>query len=475
MDGIASNVSAFSAATKAITLTNFALPTQVGDYYVLLYIKGYSPAARQMVGYATFSVADPNPSPLWPSATAIPPYGSRRLNSLNNGIEYTVAVAQDVTKFRNASNRALVIPANTWLTTDLLSETYNHGTYVTNTMSNERRVSYANAKNRVYVAPGVYGALGACAAWRTADGAAHTPAYEAWIKATFDASMFKHATRGGQWTTNDSIADMQLMHCSGNYTQYPNTAYWLAYPLLRPFTVANGTPVTSGGMNMPYTFFEKGGTSMSNLTSSQFYNTNSTWWYRWGYTSQQSPKRIGLSREIPIFHNYTLRQGGSGALPGEWFENLTTNGSRAYSLFGRQAIYTDSSATSTAGSLQQSLINIGEQFVELRGWTDNTFTGQGTLLARVDSQVWLGIHSQELVGSNCGAFVTTSLGMMAGESYLTWFPITATGAWSHYQLAMVGVGTADTVVVNPASGWGSMSVNRATSNLGTALFAILGA
>jgi hypothetical protein len=477
MDGTASNVSAFSAATKAITLTNFALPTQVGDYYVLLYIKGYSPAARKMVGYATFSVADPNPSPLWPSATAIPPYGSRLLNSLHSGIEYTVSVAQNVTKFRNASNRALVIPADTWLTTDLLSEKYNHGTYVINTMSNERRVFYENANNRVYVAPGVYGALGACAAWRTADGTAHTPAYEAWIKATFDASMFKHATRGGQWTTNDSIADMQLMHCSGNYTQYPNTAYWLAYPLLRPFTVANGTPVTSGGMNMPYTFFEKGGTSMSNLTSSQFSNTNSTWWYRWGYTSQQSPKRIGLSREIPIFHNYTLRHAMQGgiALPGEWFENITMNGSRAYSLFGRQAIYTDSGATSTAGSLQQSLINIGEQFVELRGWTDNTFTGQGTLLARVDSQVWLGMHSQELVGSNCGAFVTTWEGMMAGESYLTWFPITATGAWSHYQLAMVGVGTADTVVVNPASGWGSMSVNRATSNLGTALFAILGA
>lgn len=151
------------------------------------------------------------------------------------------------------------------------------------------------------------------------------------------------------------------------------------------------------------------------------------------------------------------------------------NGSRAYSLFGRQAIYTDSGATSTAGSLQQSLINIGEQFVELRGWTDNTFTGAGTLLARVDSQVWLGMHSQELVGSNSGAFVTTWEGMMAGESYLTWFPITATGAWSHYQLAMVGVGTADTVVVNPATGFGSMSVYRATSNLGTALFAILGA
>ena len=223
-------MSAFSAATKAITLTNVALPAQVGGYYVLLYIKGYSPTARQMVGYAAFSVADPNPSPLWPSATAMPPYASRRLNDLHSGLEYTVTAAQNVVFFKNASSRTLVIPANTWVTTDLLSERYNKPDYVPNTMSDDRMVFYAQAKNRLYVAPGVYGGLGACAAWRTADGTAHTPAYEAWIKATYAASMFKHATRGDQWTTNDSIAVMQLRYCSDNYTQHPNTAYWLALP-----------------------------------------------------------------------------------------------------------------------------------------------------------------------------------------------------------------------------------------------------
>lgn len=260
MDGTTSNVSAFSAATKAITLTNVARPAQVGVYYVLLYIKGYSPAARKMVGYATFSVVDPTStqSPLWTAWRSDGSAGDTYAQAISaRGATAYVGTVDNVKKAIEAQGPSMALPMP--------------GSFAFLPIAPLRSGA---------VRPASWATFGT---WYDGAGAFDVGKYGEWVASTFDTRMFKVRTTGAVWTgTAADVLDLEFRY-KGRYScDNPGGAM---YHLMYPKKDQTG-------------LFQKATESLnySMGPTASVCGVAQDWYFRWGYKERQPATRICISR-----------------------------------------------------------------------------------------------------------------------------------------------------------------------------------
>ena len=490
IDSASTNVQSYDYNSGIITVNNMTMPSVVGSYTLWVYIKGYSFVAQKMIGFAIFGVSSRVVSPLWP---ALPPYQNLTINANT----YNVILP----RFASSTN-SITINSKLDIGIDILTERKSRST----PMPNTKRLEYQGTNNIPYKVPGTFGALGQCASWCTNNGLSHTQEYIDWVKSTFDMSMFMNSKTGNP-TFNpltDNIEDMRLKYTSGNFRPYTNSAYFLAYPLLSK--IIDGSDSNDAYLPYQITTAGLGGTvplAGDCIKTNNYLNAKNQWYYRWGYNSLQSPKRIGVSREvsfdIPTEPNAAVSNGNIRG--GEWYENFNSgshNGTYytsyptkdGYSLFGRlyatpgtkpdreQIAYTN-----TYTSIN-SLVNPNQQFLELRGYTSNTFNNAtSTLLAKIDTELFLSSNGLSgILGLTPGIYFRENnpdgMSYPNGNAVMLWFNLLASGSWSHYEIRVTGTPINDNPIVQTME-WGTgypikISSKRMTSIWGTQFMAILG-
>jgi hypothetical protein len=419
--------------------------------------------------------AMPVQSPLWPSATERPPFTT-----------FTVAAGRTMA----APYTSVSVPAGTYGVDYLRSSEMFKNGWMGESGLGLGAGGYKASKGIDYVAPSVFGALAKYANWRSADGNSHTAAYEAWVKATFDPAMFLNTDTNAVWNPADGISKMKLRYCSGNYTQYGNTAYWLAFPL-----------VTGEQKTHPFYQQWRGTVHPDGIVPGTIGACTDQWYYRWGYTSAQSPKRVALSR-YGFNHDPSWRAAGGGYTHSSYSVSkpATVNqyGQNQYNydscnIFGNSrnctGIADGAQYNATRSYSADPLLNFNATFIELRGYPNGNFNaGEATLLAKVDTQIFLNANSASYWPATTGNY-SSAYGMHSeptgyDHSFAIWFPLLASGSWSHYQLSLPYNGVRDTGTRWRTYGPGAEdagtnrefhNVTRIVSTFGSPHFAMLGA